>query len=277
MNFFGPENREEHTIAGRLIPLAEALYHSVMKAGGQPVPQPSYSAQLPAWCHHICDQFTKTIFRGLVDMAPKEKKFDARNYGRMVGLLLRGASFWFKDAPAQLKKEGLLNLSPEQEQKLDKSAGLELLLPVVSKQFQKPVTSEEELLEAVQAQVEAKADQLRSQGLVVLRFLESQPVAEQHKFLCGIPEGFIMVLDHQAEFKGKRGRYEIFLLLLTYWPEIGEMQRAQPPKTRRDLLEWLEKQEGKQIVQDEKVFFELCGDIGLVLAPPGHPSKSQPR
>jgi hypothetical protein len=71
MNFYGPENRDEHTLAGRLIPLAEALYHSVMKAANQPVAQSQQSAQLPSCCLNICDQFTKSIFRGLVDVAPK--------------------------------------------------------------------------------------------------------------------------------------------------------------------------------------------------------------
>jgi hypothetical protein len=276
MNFYGAENRDEHTLAGRLIPLAEALYRSVLKAGSQPVPESKYSAQLPAWCHHICDQLTKSIFRGLVDVAPKDRKFDARHYGRMVGLLLRGASFWFKDAPAQLKQEGLLDLSPEQEQKLEKSAGLELLLPVASEQFQKPVTNEEELLDAGQAQLEAKAAQLMSQGLVIMKFLVNQPVAEQHKFLCGIPEGFVMVLDNQAEFTSKRGRYEIFILLLGHWPEIVEMQKVQPPKTRRDLLEWLEQQEGRQLFEDPKVFYELCGDTSSVALPRDDISSTTP-
>lgn len=51
------------------------------------------------------------------------------------------------------------------------------------------------------------------------------------------------------------------------WPEIVEMQMAQPPRTRRDLLEWLDKQESRQLFEDPKVFYELCGDIGLDLAP----------
>jgi hypothetical protein len=277
MNFYGPENRDEHTLAGRLIPLAESLYHAIMKAGGQPVSEPNYSVRIPVWCHNICDQFTKSIFRGLVDVAPKGKEFNARNYGRIVGMLLRGASFWFKDAPAQLKQEGLLDLSPEQEQKLEKMAGLELLFTVASQRFAKPVANQEELLQAGQEQLEAKAGQLMSGGLVVLKFLASQPIAEQHKFLCGIPEGFNLILDNRADFTGKRSRYEVYLLLLRYWPEIAEMQQAKPAKTRRDLLEWLEKQEGRQLFEEAKTFYELCGDIDLDLAPPGHPSKPKPQ
>jgi hypothetical protein len=276
MNFYGPENRDEHTLAGRLAPLAEALYHSVMKAGGQPVAQAKYSTQLPTWCQNICDQFTKSVFRGLVDATPKDKTFNARNYGRMVGMLLRGATFWWKDVPTQLKQDGFNDLSPEREEKLDKIAGLRLLLPIASEQFKTTITNEEELLKVGQAQLEAKAGELMSGGLEILKFLVNQPVAEQHKFLCGIPEGFIMFLNNQADLTGKRGRSEMFMLLIGYWPEIVEMQKAQPPKNRRDLLEWLEKQEGRQLFEDPKTFYELCGDIDLDLAPPGHPSKPKP-
>jgi len=71
MNFSGSENRSEHTFSGRLIPVAEALYLAILKASRQPVFEPKYSTQLPAWCHNICDHFTKSIFRGLVEVAPK--------------------------------------------------------------------------------------------------------------------------------------------------------------------------------------------------------------
>jgi hypothetical protein len=61
-----------------------------------------------------------------------------------------------------------------------------------------------------------------------------------------------------------------------FWPEIAEMQKAEPPKTCRFLLDWLEKQEGKQFFEDEKQFYGLCGEIGLVMARPGHPRKEPP-
>ena len=63
-------------------------------------------------------------------------------------------------------------------------------------------------------------------------------------------------------------------MLLMLWPEIAEMQKSDPPKTCKFLLDWLEKQEAKQLVNDEKQFNGLCWEIGLVMAPPGHPRKS---
>lgn len=226
------------------------------------------------WAHNVCDQLTKTVFRGLVAVMPSIKEFEPRNYGRMLGVLLRGAVFVFKDAPGQFAKDGLANLSPEQEKKLEKASGMELLYPVVSAHTGKPVSNEDEFSETVATQFEAKAEQLLKEAILVGRYLMNRPVKEQHEFLCGIPEGFALVINDDGEFRGKSRRYEIYLLLLAAWPEISEMQKGHPPKTRRDLLEWLEKQEGRQIVEDQKQFFELCDDIDLDLAPPGHPRKA---
>lgn len=150
MNFYGTESTSEHTLAGRLIPLVEALARAVARAAKQPLSESKYSTQLPAWCHNICDQLTKTIFRNLIHVAPKPGKFDAQNYGCMAGMLPRAVSFIFKDAPTVLKRDGLLDLSPERERKIEKAAGIELLFPVASEQFQQPMTNEDELLAAGQ-------------------------------------------------------------------------------------------------------------------------------
>ena len=189
-------------------------------------------------------------------------------------MLLRGVVFFLKDAPAQLKQDGMLDLSKEKKSKLEEFAGLPLLFSAASKQFQKPISNQDELIKAGEEQIEKETEVLLNGGLLFLRYLLNQPVKEQHEFLCGLPQGFNSLLNYVGDFTGKRKRFEVFLLLAMHWPEIVEMQKAQPQKTRRDLLEWLEKQEKKQIVTDDKLFFELCGDIDLLLAPPGHPQKA---
>jgi hypothetical protein len=78
MNFYGSEGQDVHTIAGRLIPLSEALYIAVQKAASRPVSEPKYSVNFPVWGHNICGEFTKTIFRKLVAAAPDKDRFDAR-------------------------------------------------------------------------------------------------------------------------------------------------------------------------------------------------------
>ena len=276
MNFYGNKSSDDHTLAGRLIPFGEAMHHAVMKAAGQPVPEAKHSIALPGWCHKICDELTKSIFGNLVKAAVRENKISFRNYGRVVGMLLRGAVFFFKDAPALLKQDGLLDLNKDQEAKLEKFTGTPLLLAAASDTLQKPISNEDELHQASADYLDQKMEALINGGLTMLRHLWNQPVKEQHEFLRGIPEGFVALVDNLGEFSGKRNRYGVFILLVTHWPEIAEMQKAQPPKTRRELLEWLDKQEGRQIVEDPKQFYDLCGDIDLNLAPPGPPQKTKP-
>ena len=275
MNFYGSESGDKHTLAGRWIPLAEAFDHAIKKAANQPLGEYKQGAQLPVWGHKICDQLTKTLFKNVVGLAP-QGKFDARGIGRSVGMLLRGVNFVYKEANAELKRAGLLDLSPKEEQKLEELTGLPVVFQAASEQWQKPIGNEGELIDATKTQLQSFALKQIDPVLMVMKHLANASVEEQHEFLCGIPEGFIALLDHRGDFATKGRRHELYFLLLMHWPEISEMQNAQPPKTRRDLLDWLEKREGRQLVEDAKQFFELCADIELELAPPGRPPKVSP-
>jgi len=110
-------------------------------------------------------------------------------------------------------------------------------------------------------------------NLTLIKSIWHRPVAEIFQFLSGLPKGFKSFLNTDGEFAGRGKRTEIFFVLLMYWPEIEEMRQSQPPKTRKHLLEWLEKEEGKQLVEDPKVFYAICDDISLDLTIPGHPFK----
>jgi hypothetical protein len=228
---------------------------------------------MPDWCHRISDKFVLTILKRLVGLAP-QGKFDARNAGRILGVILRGAAHFYKEVPAQLKREGLLDLSPEQEKNVDAMIDVNAVLSFASKKLRQPISNEDELVNVATERFRKEAE-LQAPGLFAVgRYLLDAPIAEQHQFLCGIPEGFILFLDNEGEYAGQRRRTGLYLLLLMYWPEIAEMQKAEPSKTCKFLLDWLEKQEGKQLVEDEKQFYELCGEIGLVMGPPGHPHHS---
>jgi hypothetical protein len=52
------------------------------------------------------------------------------------------------------------------------------------------------------------------------------------------------------------------------------MRQAQPPVTRKFLLKWLEQQENKTLCESDNIFFAICDDIDLDMAPPGHPFNS---
>jgi hypothetical protein len=255
--------------------MCEALHRALLRARGKPIGPAALSKAMPEWCHNIADKLVLTVLKGVLDMDP-QGKFEARNYGRMVGVLLRGVTYFVKEVPAELKREGLLDLSPEKKQKLQTMLDIPAILAFASNKLARPIANEDELMQAGSAELERRADVQVEFLLTVGRYLLNRPVAEQHEFLCGIPEGFILFLNKDGGYTGQRRRTELYLMLMMLWPEITEMQKSDPPKTCKFLLDWLEKGEAKQLVGDEKQFYGLCGEIGLVMAPPGHPRKSPP-
>jgi hypothetical protein len=107
----------------------------------------------------------------------------------------------------------------------------------------------------------------------VLLHLWGQSIEEQHRFLCGIPEGFMALLDTEGGFTGDRGRTKLYMDLLALWPEIAEMQKAEPAKSRRDLQRWLIEERKVFLVGDDDWFDHLCDDIGLVMKGVGRKAK----
>jgi hypothetical protein len=273
VNFYGKTDGPEYQLFGRVAPICETLLLAFSRATGK-TPQPSsLSNAMPEWCHSIADRLVLTVLKRLAGLSPGGK-FDARNFGRIVGVLLRGFIHFTKEVPAQLKREGLLNLDPENEKKVEAMFDMPAILAFFNEKSGKSISNEDELVEAGSAELEKRAKAQAEALFSVVCYLLARPVAEQHEFLCGIPEGFVLMLDNDGGFSGQRPRTDLYSRLLMYWPEIAEMQKAEPPKTCKFLLDWLEQQEGKQLVEDEKQFYGLCGEIGLVMAPPGHPRKS---
>jgi len=274
MNYYGTETTEQHLIAGRIIPLIEAMWQAMQRATGRPLSEAKYAAVLPCWIHNLCDKLMTTIFKKLIKVAPRNNQVVARDCGQMTGFLLRGAVLIYTEFPLMLKREGFSDLSEVQEGRLKEISGLPMLLSVAGEFFQKPISNENELIGATTESVRAKARELTGCFHAIVKYLLERPVEEQYEFLQGVPEGFKAFLDLQGDFTGNKRRIDIYFALMRYWPEIAEMQKAQPPRTRKYLLEWLEKQEEKPLVTDPKQFYEVCDEIDLDLAPPGHPSNS---
>jgi hypothetical protein len=276
MNFYGAETTEQHSLNGRLIPIMEALWLSMKRATGQPPQEAKYSTVLPPWAHKLCDKQMTTIFKNYVKAAPGDNRIVARHYGQIMGFLVRGVLFYFNEMRPQVEKEGLSDLIREQQNKMEEISGLPMLFSVASVFLQKPVAGGADLIEAGTENAEGKAKEQMARHVLTLRYLLERPVEEQYEFLQGIPEGFKAVLNLRGEFTGDKRRLEVYLALFHYWPEIAEMQQAQPPKTRKFLLDWLEKQVGAPLVEDDKQFYEVCDEIDLDMAPPGHPFNSSP-
>ena len=276
MNCYGKTVGPQHTLAGRITPLCEALRLAICRAAGKPPPPVRYAESFPEWGHHIADELTKTIFKGIVRMAPHEKQSEttlAAKAGQLVGLLIRMGIFYWKEIPAQIEREGLNKLTAEQKAKLEKMAGWELMLPHASELAGRPITTRAELIKFQRRRNLHFVIQLIRSNLKLAKLILHRPLEDIFQFLSGLPKGFKSFLNTDGEFAGKGKRTEIFLILLMYWPEIEEMKQSQPPKTRKYLLDWLEQEEDKQLVVDPKVFYAICDEIDLDLTIPGHPFK----
>ena len=83
-----------------------------------------------------------------MEAAPRDNVINARNYGCIIGILLRAVVFYVKEVPALLEKDGLLNLTPERESKLEKLAGLPQPYSIASDFFQKPIADSDKLIQA---------------------------------------------------------------------------------------------------------------------------------
>ena len=248
-----------------------ALRLAICRVAAQPLPVSDPVHVFPEWGHNIAHELTRTVFKGIVDMAPQGQRKLSRKIGRMIGLMLRMAAFYAKDTKIILEREGLNRLTAEQKQKIEKFSGWQLLLPQASQEAGRLVKTKAQLRRHLVGKL---IRFIRQQVMVswrLFKFVWSQPTAELYEFGEGFVEGLKCFLKPDGEFAVRGRRAEIYLLLLMSWPEIEEMRLAQPPHTRKYLLNWLEKQEGKQLVDSDKIFFDICDDISLDLAPPGHP------
>lgn len=254
----------------------EAFRLAIDRAAERPPIAVRYAHTFPEWGHNIANELTKTVFKGIVRMAPKANQSNetlAGKSGQLVGLLIRAAIFYWKEVPVMIERDGLNKLTNERKEKLEKMAGWELLLSQASELAGRPITTKAELIKFHRRRVRRLAIQLIRNNLRLAKLILQRPVEEIFQFLSGIPKGFKCFLKTDGEFAGTGKRTEIFILLLMYWPEIEEMRQSQPPKTRKSLLDWLEKEEGRPLVTDEKIFFAICDDIDLDLTIPGHPFK----
>jgi hypothetical protein len=275
MNFYGTIVGPQHTFVGRIAPMWEAMRLAVNRAANQPLPPTRYVHTFPQWGQNVTHELTKTVFKGLVQMAPKNNNPGVENAaktGQMIGLFIRGAIYFWKDVPAQIKRDGLDNLPPEKKQKLENMIGWDLLSPEASELAGRPITNKAEILKFYRRRIMHFVIQQIRRSLQITIYILHRPLGEISAFLSGIPKGFNAFLRTDGEFAKTGKRTEIFFLLLMFWPEIEEMRQSKPEKTRKYLLEWLEKEVDKQLFEDPKIFYELCGDIDLDLAPPGHPS-----
>ena len=99
------------------------------------------------------------------------------------------------------------------------------------------------------------------------------------KFHTGVAKGSEEFINSEGQLKGeeKLKLRETYEFLLIAWPEIEEMLKVKPPKTRNNLWDWLKTFSYARWIEIEDLdqLNRLCGEIKLKLKKPGAPQKNK--
>jgi hypothetical protein len=265
--------------------------------GGRPNEE-QHQKILPDYCYNIFDLHKRTIYKvyapisEVVTIKDKERAatcktieeakqimtIDWEKLGSVFAMGERGMMFFENEAEPMLKKEGLLDLTPEQDEKIYKL--------IFGDRWMKKKIAEIQAME-----LDKPLEEIIEKHLTSLEETTKKAVPEWHqkalewepdavtKFHAGVAKGSDGFLDKNGELKGEgkiklRDTYEF---LLFAWPEIKEMMRAKPAKTRNHLWEWLRPFSYARWIeiQDLEQLNRLCTVIKLKLKKPGAPRKTK--
>ena len=251
---------------------------------------------LPDYCYNIFELYKRTIYKGYVPISEaifiKDKEraatcktiseakeimtIDWEKLGQVFSIGERGMMFFENEAEEKLKQDGLLDLTPKQDDEIYKL--------VFGDRWMEKKKAE------IQAQEPAKLlEEILVERLFGIVATAKKAVPEWHqkalewdteavtKFHAGVAKGSAAFLDKDGELVGEkkiklRDTYE---MLLIAWPEIEEMLKADPPKTRNHLWDWLKTFSYIRWIEleDLEQLNRLCTEIKLKLKKPGAPRK----
>jgi hypothetical protein len=253
---------------------------------------------LPDYCYHILDLWKRTTFKGFVPISEaiiiqdRERAATCKTIqeakeimvihwdklGQVFSIGERGMMFFENEAEQKLEQDGLLDLTPDQDDDVSKlifgqrwmekrKAEIEAQEP--GKPFEEIIV--ERLFKIEETTKQAVPDWHQ-------RALEWDPEAVT-KFHEGVAKGSNVFLDKDGDLSGEgkiklRDTYEFLLIA---WPEIEEMLKSNPPKTRNHLWDWLITFSfaGWIEIRDLEQLNRLCSEIQLKLKKPGAPLKTK--
>jgi hypothetical protein len=251
---------------------------------------------LPDYCYNIFDLYRRTLFKAFTPMSEvftiKDKEraatcktvaeakqimtIDWEKLGSVFAIGERGQAFFENEVEQKLKQDGFLDLTPEQNDDIYKLIFGERWLKKKSAeiQAQEPDKPLEEIIEKRCSTLGETIKKAVPEWHQKAREWDPEAVI---KFHAGVAKGSAGFLDKDGELKGvgKIKLSETYEFLLLAWPEIEEMLRAKPPKTRNQLWEWLLPFSYARWIeiQDLEQLNRLCTVIKLKLKKPGAPRK----
>jgi hypothetical protein len=190
---------------------------------------------LPDWAKKIMAQFGKTILKPLSKLRPS-KKTTCQDYGKMIGIVSRGITFYSEDAWKIIEDEGLDEISNEDWEKIQPR---EQLRAHIVKQLGRLVADTETLEDLEAELIERRIKQMEEIRTRAFQFMSQRSAKDNAMFHKGMAQGYEMFLDEDGQFCGDRGRTEIYMELLSSLHEIEKMRRMLPPRNDSDLYEHL--------------------------------------
>jgi len=253
---------------------------------------------LPDYCYHIFELQRRTIYKlfspisevvkfknkreqskaKTIAGAKRAMDIDWEKLGAVFSMGERCQSFFDKEVDVFLEKDGLTKLKKRHEAELYRmmfgDAWLEQRLAQIKEKnncktamgaIQKELSKMENTTKKVVAEWHQKAVEWDVDAVT--------------KYHTGVAKGSCGFLNKKGEMVGEkklklRRTYEMLLLA---WPEVDEMLKANPPKTRNHLWEWLKKFSHVYWIeiQDLEQLNRLCNEIKLRLKKPGAPRKTK--
>jgi hypothetical protein len=253
---------------------------------------------LPDYCYKILELQKRTIYKLMSPVsevirfknksralkaktiadAKKVMSIDWEKLGAVFSLGERCQTFFEKEVETFIKRDGLTKLKKRHEAELYRmmfgNTWLEKKLAEIRARNAGKLV--EEAIENEFAKLKNTTQKAVAEWHEKAREWDVKAVTNYH---TGVVKGSSGFIDKDGELKGEkkiklRNTYEILLLA---WPEIDEMLKADPPKTRNQLWDWLKTFSHVYWIeiQDLEQLNRLCTEIKLKLKKPGAPRKTK--
>lgn len=190
---------------------------------------------LPHWAKNIVTQFGKTIVKPVLKLRPS-KKSTCEDYGKLIGILNRGITFYRIDVQKTIEAEGLDKISNEDWERIQPEN--QLRAHTIT-QLGRTVAESENFDDLINELTEKRIKHLEDLRAQAFRFMAMRSAKDNTMFHKGMKQGYSMFLDEDGKFCGDRGRTEIYLELIASTHEIEKMRRMLPPRNDSDLYEHL--------------------------------------
>jgi len=218
---------------------------------------------LPVWAQKTMAQLGKTIGKPILKLRPT-KKTTCQDFGKIIGILNRGITFYREDAPRMIAEDGLDQISEEKWEAIQPS---DQMRAHVVKQLGRPVADSETLEDLQVELMERRLKHLEEIRAQAFCFMARRSAKDNAMFLKGMAQGYEVFMDTYGHFCGDRGRTEIYLELISSVHEIEKMKRMAPSGNDSDLYEHLkpwypfpnQRQDGVAWLR------KVCDDVSLYI------------